>query len=61
MLMATTQEERAACLANFTTGLVYRCDLTTGDCGALVGNGNAESPDGNLFERSGMYWTDSYD
>ncbi len=55
MLMATTQEERAACLANFTTGLVYRCDLTTGDCGALVGNGNAESPDGNLFERSGMY------
>ena len=50
--MNTTQEQRAACL-NYKTGLVYRCDLNTGDCGALLGNGDAESNDGSLFERSG--------
>ncbi len=54
-LMATTQAERANCLSNFTFGLVYRCEMSASDCGALIGNGDEISPDGYLFERSGMY------
>ena len=55
-LMATTQAERANCLSNTTAGLIYRCELNSSDCGALIGNGDPESPDGYLFERNGMYW-----
>ncbi len=52
-LAATTQEERMACLANTTTGLVYQCKLNQSDCGPLLGNGDARSPDGYLFDRIG--------
>lgn len=54
-LNATTQEERMNCLANFTSpGLVYQCNLNEEDCRALLGNGNARSPDGYLFDRIGL-------
>ena len=53
ILNATTQEERMACLANITTGLVYLCKLNESDCGPILGNGIARSPDGYLFDRIG--------
>ena len=56
VLSATTQEERMNCLANLTTGLVYRCNLNEPDCGPLLGNGNARSPDGYLFDRIGNWF-----
>lgn len=35
------------------TGLVYQCSLSMGDCTAPLGNGDAMSPDGLLFDRVG--------
>lgn len=50
-----TQSERETCFNDDfnSTGLIYQCGLDNGDCGALIGNGMADTPDGYLFERSG--------
>lgn len=47
-----TQEQILGCYQR--TGLVYQCPLSTGSCGAALGNGDAEDNDGLLYDRVGM-------
>ena len=52
-ISSPTLDEINNCYGNLTTGLVYSCPLTSGECGATLGNGNATDPEGLLFDRVG--------